>query len=49
MDYVSAAEKSINSIVHDSTGYSPIELCDGTPKLIEEAKFRIVQVYKFIY
>ena len=36
VDYVSMAEKSINSIVHDSTGYSPIELWNGNPEMIKE-------------
>ena len=36
IDYVSLAEKSINSIVHESTGYSPIELWNGDSRKIKK-------------
>ena len=41
VDYVNVAEKSINSIVHDSTGYSPIELWNGNEEMIQKAKLKI--------
>ena len=41
VDYVNIAEKSINSIVHDSTGYSPIELWNGNEEMLQKAKLKI--------
>ena len=41
VDYVSLAEKSINSIIHESTGYSPIELWNGDSRKIKKAKLKI--------
>ena len=41
VDYVSMAEKSINSIVHDSTGYSPIELWNGDKEMIKKEIVKI--------